>query len=52
MGLPQCDGDVICYLTAAEVLAMVDDEWVDDEPADIDDDFGFDLYEGCYTYDC
>jgi len=23
-----------------------------DEPADIDDDFGFDPYEGCYTYDC
>ena len=52
MGLPQCDGDVIGYLTAAEVLAMVDDEWVDDEPAGIDDDCGFDPYEGCYTYDC
>lgn len=25
---------------------------VDDEPADIDDDCGFDPYEGCYTYDC
>lgn len=24
----------------------------DDEPEDIDDDFGFDPYEGCYTYDC
>jgi hypothetical protein len=24
----------------------------DDEPADIDDDCGFDPYEGCYTYDC
>lgn len=24
----------------------------DDEPADIDSDFGFDPYEGCYTYDC
>lgn len=23
-----------------------------DEPADIDDDCGFDPYEGCYTYDC
>ena len=23
-----------------------------DEPEDIDDDFGFDPYEGCYTYDC
>lgn len=47
MGLPQCGDDVIGYLTAAEVLAMVDDE-----PADIDDDCGFDPYEGCYTYDC
>ena len=52
MGLPQCGDDVIGYLTAAEVLAMVDDEWVDDEPSDIDDDCGFDPYEGCYTYDC
>jgi hypothetical protein len=24
----------------------------DDEPEDIDSDFGFDPYEGCYTYDC
>ena len=24
----------------------------DDEPMDIDDDCGFDPYEGCYTYDC
>lgn len=47
MGLPQCGDDVIGYLTAAEVLAMVDDE-----PANIDDDCGFDPYEGCYTYDC
>lgn len=31
MGLPQCDDDVIGYLTAAEVLAMVD-ELADDEP--------------------
>lgn len=28
-----------------------DDDW-DDEPGDIDDDCGFDPYEGCYTYDC
>ena len=52
MGLPQGGNDVIGYLTAAEVLAMVDDEQVDDEPTDIDDDCGFDPYEGCYTYDC
>ena len=24
----------------------------DEEPADIDDDFGFDPYAGCFTYDC
>lgn len=24
----------------------------DDEPADIDDDCGFDPYEGCFTWDC
>ena len=28
----------------------VDDEY--EEPADIDDDCGFDPYCGCYTYDC
>ena len=27
------------------------DSW-DDEPADIDDDCGFDPYDGCYTFDC
>lgn len=33
-----------------------DDLWIssdeDEEPTDIDSDFGFDPYEGCYTYDC
>ena len=52
MGLPQCGDGVIGYLTAAEVLAMVDGEWVDDEPADIDDDCGFDPYMGCFSDDC
>ena len=33
------------YTTPEEV----DDEY---EPNDIDDDCGFDPYEGCYTYDC
>lgn len=27
-------------------------EYFDDEPADIDDDCGFDPYLGCYTDDC
>ena len=36
-----------------EVVAFYDPEEEDyEEPADIDDDFGFDPYEGCYTYDC
>ena len=34
----------------------VPDDWegnpYDDEPADIDDDCGFDPYEGCFTWDC
>jgi len=29
-----------------------DDDDYYDEPDDIDDDFGFDPYGGCYTYDC
>ena len=43
----------------AEYYEMTDDdvpedwdEWKDGEPADIDDDCGFDPYEGCYTWDC
>lgn len=35
-------------LLDANVLHDVEE----DEPADIDDDFGFDPYVGCYTYDC
>ena len=31
-------------------IVPVDDEY--EEPADIDDDFGFDPYMGCYSYDC
>lgn len=54
MGLPQCDDDVIGYLTAEEVLEMVDtmDTYEDDEPADIDSDCGFDPYMGCFSDDC
>ena len=29
-----------------------DEEEEDFEPDDIDDDCGFDPYEGCFTYDC
>lgn len=31
-------------------IEPVDDEY--EEPADIDDDCGFDPYMGCYSYDC
>lgn len=31
-------------------IIEADDEY--EEPADIDDDCGFDPYCGCYTYDC
>ncbi len=31
-------------------IIEIDDEY--EEPADIDDDCGFDPYCGCYTYDC
>lgn len=37
----------------AEVVAYYDPDAEDyEEPADIDNDCGFDPYEGCYTYDC
>ena len=43
-------------LTAAYQNDPYDDDEApcsyDDEPDDIDDDFGFDPYEGCFTYDC
>ena len=36
-----------------EVVAEYDpEEDFDNEPDDIDDDTGFDPYEGCYTWDC
>ena len=39
--------------TDMEVPADWNEQVEDDgEPADIDDDCGFDPYEGCYTWDC
>lgn len=37
-----------------EVIAFYNPEEEEDyeEPVDIDDECGFDPYEGCYTYDC
>lgn len=49
--------DLLCEIAnlvdgeTGEVIESSDD-WEDYEPADIDDDIGFDPYEGCYTYDC
>ena len=52
--------DDINAVQFAEYYEMTDDdvpedwdEWrAGDEPADIDNDCGFDPYEGCYTWDC
>ena len=42
--------DITCEEYYTEDMA---DLWEEDcEPADIDDDCGFDPYEGCFTYDC
>lgn len=53
-------GEVILSADVASVLEdgahIVNDEVMyppeDWEPADIDDDCGFDPYEGCFTFDC
>lgn len=34
------------------MFEIVESEEEYEEPADIDDDCGFDPYCGCYTYDC
>ena len=40
-----------CHFDGYGKAPCEEDDW-DDEPADIDDDCGFDPYEGCYTFDC
>ena len=40
-----------CHFEGIGKAPCEEDDW-DYEPADVDDDFGFDPYEGCYTYDC
>ena len=40
-----------CHFEGIGNAPCEEEDW-DCEPADIDDDFGFDPYEGCYTYDC
>lgn len=40
----------ICDECQDELFAPFEED--DSEPDDIDDDCGFDPYEGCFTYDC
>ena len=35
-----------------EVIESSDEDYDDDEPADIDSDMGFDPYMGCFSDDC
>lgn len=42
----------ICLKCQNDVFDSDDDDDEDYEPADIDDDCGFDPYMGEYTYDC
>lgn len=54
--------DCVCYWTDSSEdypICHADPNWPapceyedDYEPDNIDDDCGFDPYEGCYTYDC
>lgn len=39
----------LCDDCQAEMFAPSEEDF---EPDDIDDDCGFDPYEGCFTYDC
>ena len=40
----------MCDECQDELFAPFEED--DSEPDDIDDDCGFDPYEGCFTYDC
>ena len=54
--------ELACFLCVPAYLVSNDDSEIvaeydpdgegNDEPADIDDDCGFDPYAGCYTWDC
>lgn len=51
--LAELSGEIASLIDGetGEVIESSDD-WDDYETADIDDEMGFDPYEGCYTYDC
>lgn len=43
---------VFAFMVWDETGELIASTGEEEEPADIDDDYGFDPYEGCYTYDC
>ena len=42
----------MCLKCQSSFFSCCEEEDEDFEPDDIDDDCGFDPYEGCFTYDC
>lgn len=44
--------EVFAFMVWDETGELIASTGEEEEPADIDDDCGFDPYEGCYTYDC
>lgn len=53
----ECVGEYDCLEDAVKRSEEFEDAWIctddeDDEPADIDSDFGYDPYMGECTYDC
>ena len=50
--------DLLCEVTnlvdgeTGEVIESSDEDYDYDEPADIDNDMGFDPYMGCFSDDC
>ena len=42
----------MCDECQEKMFSSSEEEEEDFEPDDIDDDCGFDPYEGCFTYDC
>ena len=43
---------VFAFMVWDETGELIASTGEEEEPVDIDDDCGFDPYEGCYTYDC
>lgn len=53
---PHCQWESICFGDIApceyDTLETADDPEDWEEPDYVDDEMGFDPYEGCYTWDC